>query len=103
VLVDELAANGIAADLMRFEGDSDYAPFVDADIPSGGVLAGDSNKKTTEQADRWGGRVGDVFDACYHSACDRIETLDRTALDKFSDAIAGTIARFADAAEVPAR
>jgi aminopeptidase S len=103
VLVDELAANGIVADLVKFDGESDYAAFVDADIPSGGVLAGDANKKTPEQADRWGGRAGEVFDACYHSACDRIETLDRTALDKFSNAVAGTIARFAGSAEVPAR
>jgi aminopeptidase S len=103
VLVDELAANGIVADLVKFDGESDYAAFVDADIPSGGVLAGDANKKTPEQADRWGGRAGEVFDACYHSACDRIETLDRTALDKFSNAVAGTIARFAESAEVPAR
>jgi hypothetical protein len=30
-------------------------------------------------------------------------TLDRTALDDFTDAIAGTIVRFATSPEVPAR
>jgi len=33
--------------------------------------------------------------ACYHQACDRIDTIDRTALDRNADATAATLARFA--------
>jgi aminopeptidase S len=36
-----------------------------------------------------------VFDPCYHAACDRADGIHRGALDDFSDAIAGTVARFA--------
>ncbi|GAA1316571.1 hypothetical protein GCM10009610_40430 [Pseudonocardia xinjiangensis] len=103
VLMEEMAATGITAELYPFEGDSDFAPFVEAGIPSGGVLAGDAGTKTPEQAQAWGGQAGQVYDVCYHSACDRVDNLDQTALDNFTNAIAGTIARFATSTEVPAR
>jgi aminopeptidase S len=103
VLMEEMAATGISAELYPFEGDSDYAPFIEAGIPSGGVLAGDAGTKTPEQAQAWGGQAGQVYDVCYHSACDRVDSLDQAALDNFTDAIAGTIARFATSTEVPAR
>jgi aminopeptidase S len=103
VLMEEMAATGVTAELFPFEGDSDYAPFVDADIPAGGVLAGDAGTKTSEQAQAWGGQAGQDFDRCYHSPCDRVDTLDQAALDDFTDAIAGTLARFATSTEVPAR
>jgi aminopeptidase S len=103
VLLEEMTAKGVAAELTRFTGDSDYAPFIEADIPSGGVLAGDGENMTPEQAQTWGGETGQRFDVCYHSACDRAATLDRTALDDFTDAIAGTIVRFATSPAVPAR
>lgn len=96
VLAEELAASGVAAERIEFAGDSDFVPFIEAGIPSGGVLAGDERRKTREQADRWGGKAGEVFDPCYHAACDRAEGVDRTALDRFGDALAGTIARLGE-------
>jgi aminopeptidase S len=95
VLVDQLAAAGVTAETIEFEDDSDYAPFIEADIPSAGVLTGDDGKKTAEQATRWGGQAGEVFDRCYHKACDRLSNIDSTALDRFTDAVAGTMAHFA--------
>ena len=95
VLADQLAAAGVDAETTQFAGDSDYAPFVDADIPSGGVLSGDVQRKTAEQAARWGGRAGEYFDPCYHSACDRLDNVNPTALDRFTHAVAGTVAHFA--------
>ncbi|GEL16738.1 M28 family peptidase [Pseudonocardia asaccharolytica] len=95
VLADQLASTGVTAELTRFDESSDYEPFVEAGIPTGGVLAGDADTKTGEQARAWGGRAGEVFDPCYHSACDRLDNLNRTALDRFSDAIAGTLGYFA--------
>jgi aminopeptidase S len=103
VLLEELTAKGVPAELTRFTGDSDYAPFIEANIPSGGVLTGDGEGKTPEQAQVWGGEAGQKYDICYHAACDRAETLDRKAFDDFTDAIAGTIARFATSPQVPAR
>jgi aminopeptidase S len=96
VLVEELAAVGVPAERVAFTGASDYVPFIEAGVPAGGVLAGDEQSKTVEQAERWGGEAGEVFDSCYHSACDRSEHIDRTALDRFGDALAGAVARFAE-------
>jgi aminopeptidase S len=55
--------------------------------------------KTSEQAERWGGRAGAVFDPWHHSACHRAEGIHRGALGDFSDAFAGTLARFAESTE----
>jgi aminopeptidase S len=96
VLVEELAAAGVAAEHVEFDGGSDFEPFIEAGIPAGGVLSGDADTKTGVQAQRWGGTVGEDFDPCYHAACDRAEGIDRTALDRFGDALAGTVVRLAE-------
>lgn len=96
ILAEELAAVGVAAERIEFAADSDFVPFIDAGIPTGGVLTGADNRKTGQQADRWGGKAGVVYDPCYHAACDRLEGIDRTALDRFGDALAGTIVRLAE-------
>ena len=95
VLVEQLAAAGVTAETTKFEGGSDYVPFIEAGIPSGGVLSGDSQEKTAKQAARWGGQADEVFDPCYHSACDRLDNVNPTALNRYTDAIAGTVAHFA--------
>jgi aminopeptidase S len=103
VLVEELAATGVTAERTAFDGGSDFDAFVEAGIPTGGVYTGDEGVKTSDQADRWGGQAGAVFDPCYHAACDRADVIHRGALDGFSDAIAGTLARFAESTEVITR
>ena len=95
MLVDQLAAAGVTAETTQFEGGSDYVPFIEARIPSAGALTGDSQEKTAEQAARWGGQAGEVFDSCYHTACDRLDNVDSTALDRYTDAVADTMAHFA--------
>lgn len=70
------------------DGRSDHAPFADAGVPVGGLFSGAEGRKTAEQAARWGGTAGEAFDPCYHSACDTVENIDPTALDRNSDAIA---------------
>jgi aminopeptidase S len=99
VLVEQLAAAGVTAEVTTFDGESDYAAFVDEGIPSGGVLAGDELPKSAPEAAQWGGHAGENFDRCYHSACDRIENVDATAMDHFTDAVAGTLAHFAMSTE----
>jgi Zn-dependent M28 family amino/carboxypeptidase len=103
VLLEQLAAAGVAASGTDFDGRSDYGPFIAVDIPSGGLFTGAEEVKTPEQAQRWGGTAGQPYDRCYHQACDRIDGIDRTALDRNVDAVAGTIARFALSTEgIPA-
>ncbi len=103
VLVDQLAAAGVTAETIEFEGGSDYAPFVEAGIPTAGVHTGDEEEKTAEQAERWGGQAGEVFDRCYHKACDRLDNINSAALDRFTDAVAGTLAHFAMSTDALAR
>jgi aminopeptidase S len=95
VLADRIATTGVTAEGMKFDGSSDYAPFVEAGIPSGGVLAGDEGQKTEDEASNWGGQAGQTFDSCYHSACDRIDNMDPVMFDRFTDAIAGAVGYFA--------
>ncbi len=93
-LLEGLAAAGVAGAGTDFDGRSDYGPFIAAGIPSGGLFTGASEAKTPEQAQRWGGQAA-PFDPCYHQACDRIDTVDRVALDRNTDAVAATVARYA--------
>ena len=103
VLLEQLAATGVTGEGTDFDGRSDYGPFIDAGIPAGGLFTGAEEVKTAEQAQRWGGTAGQPYDRCYHQACDRTDGIDRTALDRNTDAVAGTIARFALSTEgVPA-
>ena len=99
ILSDQLASVGVVAEVIPFDGESDYVAFIAAGIPSGSMYAGDDAEKSTRQARSWGGRAGEPFDPCYHSACDRIDDLDRTALDRYTDAVAGTLAHFATSTE----
>lgn len=50
---------------------------------------------TGKQARRWEGRAGERFDSHYHTRRDRLDELDHTALDRFTRAVAGTVAHFA--------
>ncbi len=96
VLVEELAAAGVPSPSSHdFDGRSDFKPFLEAGIPSGGLFTGAEKLKTPEEARRYGGVAGAPYDPCYHQACDRIDTLDRNALDRSTDTIAGAVARFA--------
>jgi len=99
VLSDQLARAGAVAEVIPFDGESDYVAFIEAGIPSGSMYAGDDDEKSPREARSWGGRADEPFDPCYHSACDRVDDLDRTALDRYTDAVAGTLAHFATSAD----
>ncbi|WP_431773685.1 M28 family metallopeptidase [Streptomyces cucumeris] len=73
------------------DGRSDHAPFKDAGVRVGGLFTGASNEKTPEQAKAWGGKAGEPFDPCYHSACDKTSNINKKALDLNADAMANAI------------
>jgi len=102
VLVEHLASTGVVARTVAFDDESDYAPFIEAGVPSAGLWSGDRKNKTGKQARRWGGRAGEPFDPLYHTRRDRLDGLDRTALDRFTRAAAGAVARFAGSTEAHA-
>lgn len=97
-LADELAKTGVTAETIEFVGD-DETPFIAAGIPSGGAENGDADEKSSEQALASGGQAGEVFDPCYHEACDTLNNVNRDVLDHYLRAIAGTIAHFAASTE----
>jgi aminopeptidase S len=99
VLADQLAKTGVTnPEIIEFVGD-DESPFIEAGIPVGGAESGDDEEKTAEQARAWGGQAGEVYDRCYHEACDRIDNVNRDMLDHYMRAIAGTLAHFATSTE----
>ena len=95
VLADQLVRTGVTApEIIEFVGD-DESPFVEAGIPVGGAENGDAEEKTAAQAQAWGGQAGQVYDRCYHEACDRLDNANREVLDHYLRALAGTLAHFA--------
>ena len=95
VLAEQLRRAGVTApEVIEFVGDDESA-FVEAGIPAGGAENGDAEDRTSAQARAWGGQAGEVYDRCYHKACDRLENVNRDVLDHYLRALAGALAFFA--------
>jgi Peptidase family M28/PA domain len=73
---------------------SDHEPFMAAGIPVTGMNGGTLGIKTPEQAAVFGGQAGQVYDHCYHQACDTLSNINRRAFDENVPAIAWLIGRF---------
>jgi Zn-dependent M28 family amino/carboxypeptidase len=71
-----------------FSGRSDYGPFIDAGIPSGGLFTGAEGIKTAQEAAIWGGTAGVAYDPCYHQACDDYDNINVDAFEVNVDAVA---------------
>lgn len=78
-----------------FSGRSDYGPFIEVGIPSGGLFTGAEGKKTEEQAKLWGGQAGLDYDECYHLRCDNLKNVDKKALDINVKSIAHSLGNYA--------
>ena len=85
---------GLAHEPTPFDGRSDYGPFIDAGIPSGGLFTGAEGVKTPEQAALYGGTAGQSYDPCYHQACDDYDNNNVQVLDEMSDAAADALVRY---------
>ena len=98
-----LSSVGVTAEDTDFDGRSDYGPFIEVGIPSGGIFTGAEDTKTAAQAARWGGRADTPFDSCYHQRCDTLANVDPVALDRNADAIAAAVAKYATIVDAPRR
>ncbi|MEU5718289.1 M28 family metallopeptidase [Streptomyces sp. NPDC020403] len=78
-----------------FTGRSDYGPFVEAGIPSGGTDTGAEGIKTAAEAKTFGGTAGIAYDPCYHAACDDLDNLDMAHFDTNIDVIANAVGTYA--------
>ena len=92
---DYFADAGLDTDLIGLEGRSDHAFFDRVGIPVGGLFSGADDVKTQDEANTFGGDVGEIHDACYHQSCDTIENVNRKVLDEMADAVAHAVATLA--------
>ena len=79
-----------------FTGRSDYGPFLDNNIPAGGLFTGAEVVKTEEEVALFGGTAGVAYDKNYHEAGDTIDNLNLEAFLVNTKAIADSVARFAE-------
>lgn len=86
-------------DYTKFDGRSDYGPFLAAGIVAGGLFSGADALKTATQRDRYnsmlgagmGGTSGLRQDQCYHQSCDNTANINKFALEKMVKAAAYAI------------
>ncbi|TXK16352.1 M28 family peptidase [Homoserinibacter sp. GY 40078] len=92
--VEHFASKGLETAPTEFDGRSDYAAFIDAGIPAGGLFTGAEGIKTEEEAAIFGGTAGEPYDPCYHQACDTKDNVDGAVLGQMADAVAHAVATF---------
>lgn len=95
VLQDYFAEQNLAVAETPFDGRSDYGPFIQMDIPAGGLFTGAEESKPADEVATYGGTADEAYDACYHLACDTIDNINWQALDEMSDAAAHAVLVFA--------
>ncbi len=76
----------------EFDGRSDYGPFLEVGVPSGGLFTGAEQIKTEEEAVLFGGEAGVPYDIYYHNALDNVKNLNVGAFLHNAKAIANSIA-----------
>lgn len=92
---------GLPSVPTAFDDRSDYGPFLDVDIPSGGIFTGAEENKTVKEAALFGGQAGVALDPCYHAACDNITNLATDAFEINTQAIAYAITSYASSSSLP--
>ncbi|MFD5328592.1 M28 family metallopeptidase [Streptomyces sp. NPDC127092] len=92
---DFLDKRGLPHEGTDFTGRSDYGPFIEVGIPSGGTFTGAEGIKTAAQATKFGGEAGVAYDVNYHAAGDDINNIDMTAFDVNIDVIANAVGTYA--------
>jgi Zn-dependent M28 family amino/carboxypeptidase len=80
---------------IEFDGRSDYGPFLEAGIASGGYACGADGEKTVEEVAMFGGVAGVTYDENYHQAGDTIDNLNMDAWIVMSKGIAHMAAKYA--------
>ncbi len=94
--VDYFAGKDLATDPTALDGRSDYAPFMEAGIPIGGLFTGAGGIKSEEQAVIYGGTVGEPYDANYHTLEDNLDNIDYTVEKQMLKAMAHAVDYFAN-------
>ncbi|KAF1982168.1 Zn-dependent exopeptidase [Aulographum hederae CBS 113979] len=85
---------GVNFTATEFSGRSDYGPFLDAGIASGGLFTGAEENKTAEWAAQFGGTAGLALDPNYHGPGDNYTNLDFDAFLINTKGIAASVATY---------
>ncbi|RVX71221.1 hypothetical protein B0A52_04795 [Exophiala mesophila] len=86
---------GVNYSASAFDGRSDYGPFLENNIPAGGLFTGAEDLKTEEEELAYGGTAGEAYDDNYHKVGDNITNLDLDAWFLNTKSIANSIALYA--------
>ncbi|WP_406405157.1 M28 family metallopeptidase [Streptomyces sp. NBC_00879] len=78
-----------------FTGRSDYGPFIEVGIPSGGTFTGAEGIKTEAQAKKFGGTAGVAYDVNYHAKGDNLSNINMTAFKVNIGVIANAVGTYA--------
>ncbi|MCM2391393.1 M28 family metallopeptidase [Streptomyces albipurpureus] len=78
-----------------FSGRSDYGPFIEVGIPSGGTFTGAEGVKSAEQAAKFGGTAGLAYDPNYHAKGDDINNISLKAFKVNIGIIANAVGTYA--------
>uniref|UniRef100_A0A6B2L3T2 Peptidase M28 domain-containing protein n=1 Tax=Arcella intermedia TaxID=1963864 RepID=A0A6B2L3T2_9EUKA len=81
---------------------SDFLPFIEADIPAGGLAAGAGSIKGVEDRALFGGFANAAYDPCYHQFCDTIDNINTEALGSMASAAAYVIQKASQTADLRA-
>lgn len=81
---DYFAGQDLVAEASVLSGRSDYAPFMRAGIPAGGLFSGADGTKTAEQVEYYGGTAGERYDPYYHTADDTLENINWASVAELS-------------------
>ncbi|MFI8824082.1 M28 family metallopeptidase [Streptomyces sp. NPDC053431] len=94
-ITDFMDRSGAPHEGTDFTGRSDYGPFIEVGIPSGGTFTGAEGIKTEGQAKKFGGQAGVAYDVNYHAKGDDITNIDMAAFDVNIDVIANAVGTYA--------
>jgi Peptidase family M28 len=65
LIEDYFTSRGLPVFKFLFNSRSDFQPFLDSDVPAGGVITGEDEIKSIESERLFGGVAGMVLDPCY--------------------------------------
>ncbi|WP_306325462.1 M28 family metallopeptidase [Streptomyces venezuelae] len=94
-ITDFMDKRGVPHEGTDFTGRSDYGPFIEVGIPSGGTFTGAEGIKTAGQAAKFGGTAGVAYDVNYHAKGDDLKNINMTAFDVNIDVIANAVGTYA--------
>lgn len=87
VFRDYFAARSLAFKETPLDGRGDYRAFIKHGVPVGGLFTGAERAKTRQEEAVYGGKVGAPYDDCYHRSCDRLQHVNRDAVEQVSAAV----------------